>query len=55
MCIRDSFSSNVLVSSTGTEMDLGISWGTADGAAAKGENNMWAVMEVGDVQLQRVG
>ena len=47
------FSSSVLVSSTGTEMDLGISWGTADGAAAKGENNVWAVMEVGDVQLQR--
>jgi len=47
------YSSSMLVSSTGTEMDLGISWGTADGAAAKGVNNVWAVIEVGDVQLQR--
>lgn len=49
------YSSSVLVKSTGSEMDLGISWGTADGAAAKGENNVWAVMEVGNIQLQRAG
>ena len=49
------YSTSVLVKSTGREMDLGISWGTAEGAAAKGENNVWAVMEVGNVQLQRAG
>jgi hypothetical protein len=50
------YSESVLIKSTGgTQMDLGVSWGTADGAAAKGENNVWAVMEVGNIQLQRAG